>query len=60
MTKNQVKVFEKIKSKLSSLLNVVDVDDITGETNTNRCHINKLAQFEITEFLELSRDLLKK
>ena len=50
-------VLDEIEIKLNSLLNVVDIDDITGEKNTDSCHLNRLAQFEIIKLMDLIKKL---
>lgn len=59
MNKKQKKVFDEIEAKLNSLLNVVDIDDCSGEVKNHFTHLNKLANFEINQILGKMRELIK-
>jgi len=50
-------VLDEIEIKLNSILSVVDIDDTTGKKNTDNCHLNRLADFEIVKLMDLIKQL---
>jgi len=54
---NKQKAIKELKNKLDGLINIVEIDNISGEKIDNRTKFARLAQFEINEIMAKIKEI---